>query len=286
MEGSEFVVLPADDHVHSEWSWDAPGGSMERTCARALDLGLPAVAFTEHADYTAWIVLAGELDDHEHLKAFVTSDGTLAPPALDLDGYLECVQRCRDQFPQLRIISGVELGEPHWHSGVAASLLKAGQFDRVLGSLHCLPFEAGFSEPPNLYRRRSAAEVVREYLAEVPRLIKGFDAFAVLAHIDYAVRFWPSQAGPFDPREFEDEFRHALRELADSGRALEVNTRGQVHPEIIRWWRDEGGTAITFGSDAHDPTALAHGFHEAVAVVEAHGFTSGRHTHDFWTRSG
>jgi len=286
MEGSEFVVLPADDHVHSEWSWDAPGGSMERTCARALDLGLPAVAFTEHADYTAWIVLAGELDDHEHLKAFVTSDGTLAPPALDLDGYLECVQRCRDQFPQLRIISGVELGEPHWHSGVAASLLKAGQFDRVLGSLHCLPFEAGFSEPPNLYRRRPAAEVVREYLAEVPRLIKGFDAFAVLAHIDYAVRFWPSQAGPFDPREFEDEFRHALRELADSGRALEVNTRGQVHPEIIRWWRDEGGTAITFGSDAHDPTALAHGFHEAVAVVEAHGFTSGRHTHDFWTRSG
>jgi histidinol-phosphatase (PHP family) len=286
MEGSEFVVLPADDHVHSEWSWDAPGGSMERTCARALDLGLPAVAFTEHADYTAWTVLAGELDDHEHLKAFVTSDGTLAPPALDLDGYLECVQRCRDQFPQLRIISGVELGEPHWHSGVAANLLEAGQFDRVLGSLHCLPFEAGFSEPPNLYRRRSAAEVVREYLAEVPRLIKGFDAFAVLAHIDYAVRSWPSQAGPFHPHEFEDEFRHSLRELADSGRALEVNTREQVYPEIIRWWREEGGTAITFGSDAHDPTALAHGFREAVAVVEAHGFRSGRHPHDFWTRSG
>jgi histidinol phosphatase-like PHP family hydrolase len=43
------VVLPADGHVHSEWSWDAPDGSMERTCARALDIGLPAVAFTEHA---------------------------------------------------------------------------------------------------------------------------------------------------------------------------------------------------------------------------------------------
>ena len=280
------MVLPGDGHVHSEWSWDAPGGSMERTCARALDVGLPALAFTEHADYTAWTVLAGELDDHEHLKAFVTSEGSLAPPALDLDGYLECVQRCRDQFPDLRIISGVELGEPHWHTGVVGKLLKAGEFDRVLGSLHCLPDEARFSEPPNLYRRRTAAEVVRAYLAEIPRLIAGSDAFAVLAHIDYAVRTWPAKAGPFDPHAFEDDFRHALRVLADGGRALEVNTRGQVHPEIIRWWREEGGKAITFGSDAHDPAALAYGFREAVAVVEAYGFRPGRHPHDFWTRSG
>lgn len=257
---------------------------MERTCARALEMGLPAVAFTEHADYTRWTVLEGELDDHEHLKAFVTPEGSLAPPALDLGGYLECVQRCRDRFPALRIISGVELGEPHWHSGVAADMLKAGGFDRVLGSLHCLPFEQRFSEPPNLYRRRPAAEVVRTYLAEIPRLITGFDAFAVLAHIDYAVRSWPGDAGPFDPQEFEDDFRHALRVLADSGRALEVNTRGPVHAEIIRWWREAGGQAVTFGSDAHDPTALAYAFTEAVAVVETCGFRPGRHPHDFWTR--
>ena len=68
------VVLPADGHVHSEWSWDAPNGSMERTCARAVDLGLPAVAFTEHADFTTWIVLASDLDEHRHLKAFATPD--------------------------------------------------------------------------------------------------------------------------------------------------------------------------------------------------------------------
>lgn len=286
LEASHFVVLPADDHVHSEWSWDAPGGSMERSCTRALELGLPSVAFTEHADYTTWTLPAGALDDHEHLKAFLTSDVSLAPPALDLDGYLETVQRCRDLFPELRIISGVELGEPHWHSGVAASLLEAGEFDRVLGSQHCLPFEQGFCEVADLYARRPAADVVREYLAEIPRLISGSDAFAVLAHIDYAVRDWPAPAGPFDPKAFRDEFRHALRVLADSDRALEVNTRGQVHPEIIRWWHEEGGKAITFGSDAHEPTALAHGFREAMAVADAAGFRPGRHPHDFWTRWG
>lgn len=93
------VTLPADGHVHTEWSWDAPGGSMRRTCARAVKIGLPAVAFTEHADYTPWIVLTDDLDEHSHLKTFATPDGTLTPRALDLDGYLESLQRCREEFP-------------------------------------------------------------------------------------------------------------------------------------------------------------------------------------------
>ena len=43
----------SDGHVHSEWSWDARSvGSMEATCARAVALGLPSVAFTEHVDFT------------------------------------------------------------------------------------------------------------------------------------------------------------------------------------------------------------------------------------------
>jgi hypothetical protein len=130
----------------SEWSWDAPGDSMERTCARAVEMGLPAVAFTEHADYTTWKVVASDFAGHEQLTAFVTPDGTLTPPRLDLDGSLECVQRCRDQFPNLRVISGVELGEAHRHSDVAAKLLDPGQFDRVLASLHTLPVGQQFFE--------------------------------------------------------------------------------------------------------------------------------------------
>jgi histidinol-phosphatase (PHP family) len=284
-------VTPTDGHVHTQWSWDAPRGSMEATCAQAVDLGLPAVAFTEHVDYTSWVVLPGDLED-EHLEAFVTPEGLLTPPALDVNGYLECVQRCRERFRELRIMTGVELGEPHWHRELAASLIGIGAFDRVLGSLHCLPIDGQFSEPSDLYRRRAAAQVVRDYLAEIPRLVTGFHSFATLAHIDYAVRFWPAQAGPFDAHAFEDEFRHALRVVADSGRALElntaleVNTQRQLHPEIVRWWREEGGKAITFGSDAHDPAGLAHNFTAAVARVEAQGFRPGRHPYDVWTRPG
>jgi histidinol-phosphatase (PHP family) len=256
---------------------------MERTCARAAELGLPAVAFTDHMDFTAWRVTASDLDGDEDLKAFVAPDGSLNPPQMDVNGYLECVERCRNQFPELRIITGVELGEAHRNSKSAAKLLDAGRFERVLGSLHSLQVETHYLEPPGLYRQWPAADVIREYLAEIARMIRDSDAFTVLAHIDYAVRYWPTEAGPFDPRAFEDEFRHALRVLADSGRALEINTNGELRPLIIRWWREEGGQAATFGSDAHDPSGIGHRFHEATAMIEAHGFRRGRRPYDFWT---
>jgi histidinol-phosphatase (PHP family) len=82
---------------------------------------------------------------------------------------------------------------------------------------------------------------VRAYLAEIPQLVDGCGAFAVLAHIDYPLRYWPTSAGPLRLARFEGEFRHALRAVAGSGRALEVNTSGPLRPEIVRWWREEGG---------------------------------------------
>jgi histidinol-phosphatase (PHP family) len=185
-------------------------------------------------------------------------------------------------FPDLVILSGLEVGEPHWHADACARVLSGGAFDRVLGSLHCLPDGDSFAEPWALYPSRDAAQLVRDYLAEVAELVTGSDAFAVLAHIDYPVRSWPGDR-PFDPAAFEDHFRYALRATARSGKALEINTRIPLHSTILRWWRAEGGRAVTFGSDAHRPDLVGNGFREAAAMAEAHGFRPGPHPYDFWT---
>jgi histidinol-phosphatase (PHP family) len=278
-------ALPADNHVHTEWSWDAALGSMERSCARAIEIGLPAVAFTEHLDHTSWAIGLDIIPADHFLATLVAPDGSLTPPAFDATGYLAAIEDCRERFPSLRILSGLEIGEPHWHAAAVAKVLGAGQFDRVLGSQHCLPVGDGFNEPPSLYARNPAAAVVRQYLAEVACLIAESDVFSVLAHIDYPIRYWPQDtAGPFDLYAFQDEFRHALRALADSGRALEFNTKLPMDPVILRWWREEGGSAVTFASDAHEPLTLARGFADAAAVVEATGFRPGRHPYDPWRR--
>jgi histidinol-phosphatase (PHP family) len=277
--------LPGDGHVHSEWSWDTVTGSMLESCARAVDLGLPSIAFTEHADLTPWRVpaeFAPTLPDR--IRVHLGADHVLAPPALDVDGYLDCVAACRDRFPGLRIRTGIELGEPHWHPDAVRALLAGGRFDRVLGSVHSLRTADGDVMVDLGYAARPAAEVVRGYLAVALALVRECTDFAVLAHVDYAIRAWPAAAGPFDVHAFEDEFRAVLVALAGQDRALEVNTRLPLPPVLLRWWAESGGGAVSFGSDAHDPAKVGHGFAGAAALAESCGFRPQADPGEFWTR--
>ena len=280
------MSLPADSHVHSEWSWDARAvGSMEQSCARAVQIGLPAIAFTEHLDHTTWRIELEGPYAADYLTSVADPSGMLTPPAFDVAGYLEAIARCRERFPSLRIMSGLEMGEPHRHAQACAAILRAGRFDRVLGSLHSLPDRGTFAEPWGIYPHRDAHDVVREYLAGVTTMVAQSDIFSVLAHIDYPVRSWPVElAGPFDPTVFEEEFRGALRATAQSGRALEINTRLPLHRTILTWWHEEGGAAVTFGSDAHTPQLVGHDFAEAAQMAEAHAFRPGRNPYDLWGR--
>lgn len=283
------MTLPADSHVHSEFSWDTGGpesparGTMEATCARAVRIGVPALFFTEHLDLeTDWFTDPEDFADHE--RHLVGADGVVAVPRFDLEGYLESIERCRAAFPQLRIGTGLEVGQPHLHLAAAAVDMDLSRFDRILGSLHTLEFEGRRAEPNTLFRRLPAEEVLRRYLAEIPDLVAGDEPFEIVTHLDYAIRYWPEdEVGPFDPREFEQELRGAMAVIAHSGRALEMNTR-RLWPWMPQWWAEEGGHAISLGSDSHAPSALAHGFPEAMAMVEAFGFRAGRDPRDLWRR--
>jgi histidinol-phosphatase (PHP family) len=280
-------LLPPDDHTHSEWSWDATAGSMLGSCERAAALGLPSIAFTEHVDVTRWVLPTEVRDQLTRDAHRIGHDGRFDPPPLDVDGYLASIATCRARFPELRIVTGVEVGEPHWFAPQTRALLASGAFERVLGSLHSVPIDGrpwmvddllGPYAPGGL----TAADAVRAYLVEAAAMVRSFpDEVQVLAHIDYPVRRW---VGGFDPAVFEEEFREVLTVLAASGRALEINTRVPLAGTVVAWWRDVGGRAVTFGSDAHEPSAVAYGFAEAAAVAEANGFRPDRDPHGTWHR--
>lgn len=280
--------LPADNHVHSEWSWDAMHGSMDKTCERAQQLGLPSIAFTEHLDHTVWTTsteaLAGLQADHPFVM-YGDDAGNVTPPPFDVEGYLTSLDHCRSKFPNLTILSGLEVGEPHRHQEAVDAVMAGASFDRVLGSLHSLPRGNVFEEPGELFVHVGPDDVMRDYLAEVTRLVTDSTAFTILAHIDYPVRYWPNGPDAFDPGRFEDEFRGALRATASSGRSLEINTVLPLHVQIVRWWVEEGGESVTFGSDAHEPDELAQNLAEAAAMAEALGFRPSCDLFGPWRRS-
>ncbi|MGI5186718.1 PHP domain-containing protein [Promicromonospora sp. CA-289599] len=284
------MTLPADSHVHSEWSWDTGGpqshavGRMRATCALAVRIGLPALFFTEHLDVPdTWHAEPDDLMPHQ--QGFLNDAGRVDFAPLDADGYFDAIDRMRHDFPDLRIHTGVEFGQPHLFGAQAAEIVDLGLIDRVLGSLHTLDLGDGAAEPRTLFREHDPAVVMRAYLEQVPVMVQGSDAFDVFTHIDYAVRYWPAEAvGPFDPRLFEEGFRAAMRSIAESGRALEMNTR-RLWSWIPQWWAEEGGTTVSIGSDAHTPDAIAANFPEATAMLEHFGFRPGSVAEDLWTRS-
>ncbi len=277
---SEGWSPPVDSHVHTEWSWDAPReASMVRSCEQALAAGLPGVAFTDHLDFTSWT--DGDQIGAENLDPYRYSRMHL----IDIDGYLSALEDCRQRYPDLRIFSGVEIGEAHLFAASAAAMVARAGVERILGSLHAVPCDGRLTAADDLFRRMPAAKVMRQYFAELVRLVQGSDIFAVLAHIDFPRRMWPQAAGPYTECAFEEEYRAVLRALAASDRILEVNTKSPLaSADLLGWWRQAGGRAVSFGSDAHQPWRVGDKFKLAVDVVEAGGFRAGRARFDFWRR--
>jgi histidinol-phosphatase (PHP family) len=251
---------------------------MARACERAVADGLPAIAFTEHLDFTVW-----SADDRATADGLVDRYDARQLP-IDVEGYLAELAECRERFPELRIWSGVEAGEPHLFGASLAAHLRDGPLDRILGSLHALGVDGRLVGVGRLLYSDPAA-TMRRYLGEVVAMIEGSDVFQVLAHVDFPRRYWPGGPAKYVEKDYEEEYRAVFRALAASGRALEVNTSSPLASvDQVRWFHEEGGEAVSFGSDAHHPGAVGQRFDLAVDVVEAAGFRPGRDRFDFWRR--
>jgi len=242
---------------------------MERSCERALEIGLPALAFTEHADFVT-------LHKGQH--------------SVDIAGYHDEIERCRAKFKGLHILSGVELGEPHWFPGETAAVMAAGALDRVLGSIHCVRLDGKVVDASQFKTRAPAeqAEAVAEYFRETLRMVESSQPFEVLAHLDYPKRYWMDGQAPYREEDYEEELRAVLVAAAKRDLLLEVNTtRGHtLCPDItvVRWWHEVGGKAVQYGSDAHQPDKVAEGFLTATQMVESVGFKPARDPLGLWHR--
>jgi histidinol-phosphatase (PHP family) len=273
------TMRPPDNHVHTRWSWDTPDSStMRRACERAVALGLPAIAFTEHLDFTVW-----DPDDRATDEGLVERHASRHAD-IDAEGYFAELAEVRDRFPELRILSGVETGEPHLFEASVAAYLRDAPVDRVLGSLHSLSQDGRLYGVGHLLWR-DADGTMRRYLGELVDMIETSDVFQVLAHVDFPRRYWPGGVHKYVEKSFEEEYRGVFRALAQTGRVLEVNTTSPLASvDQVRWFHEEGGEAVSFGSDAHQPGAVGQHFDLAVDVVEAAGFRPGRDRFDFWRR--
>jgi histidinol-phosphatase (PHP family) len=253
------MTSPPDYHVHTRFSCDSKT-KMAAACEAAIARGIGEIAFTDHADFEP-------LDD---------CCGYLRPAA-----YLAEIERCRRRYgDRLTIRAGVEIGEAHVYQDQIAALLEAHAFDFVLGSLHWVDGRPAFGG--RYFNGQTLEAGLRAYFEPLACLAAEAD-YDVLAHFDIVRRAACRAFGlkTLDYTPYEKAIRRILRTLAERGKGLEINTAncrremGDPNPtlQVLRWYHEQGGEILTFGSDAHTPDAIGSCFDVARDMARAAGFT-------------
>jgi histidinol-phosphatase (PHP family) len=233
-------MFPADLHVHSTFSCDAKD-SMDAMCAAALEKGLTWLGFAEHLDYNPQDYGFGY---YNYAK------------------YSDEMERLRDKYAgRLRILKGLEFGEPHQYPREFEQQL-ALDYDYILGSIHCVGSD--FVGDPNFRQDYSLETFFQTYYEEVRKALE-FGGFDALAHLDFPKRYLKKDW-------YDETTMAALMELmVHKGIALEVNTSSlrkglnECCPGIdkVNLYLKAGGKRLILGSDAHSGADIGSDFERA-----------------------
>lgn len=247
----------ADSHTHSRCSFD--GSEPVRALGEAAERkGLRCLTVTDHYDCNCFDlpILLG--------TALASSQETA-----------ECAQAMQGR---LTVLFGAELGQPIQAPAAAEAVLAAAEYDFILGSLHNV---AGYPDFYDIdYAAYDCKVLFTRYFAELREMIRwgGFDA---LAHLTYPLRYLKAGVEEVWRSCFLDEAEQVLLALAQAGKGLEINTSNfrQINGgpgmelQLVRRFRELGGTVVTLGSDAHTAGAVGGGIREGASIAAQAGFT-------------
>lgn len=254
-------LLPMDLHSHSENSMDA-NHPVQEMCEAAIKKGIAIYAIT----------------DHYEVGGFEGED-------FDFDGYLEKsvreIQAAKDKYKdQLRLLTGIELGQPLEDIARAEKILASHPFDFVLGSMHNAPGRRDiyFYDPADKdYDLDKELEFYFVHLLDVIR----WGLFDSASHLTYPFRYiMERQKKPYPFRRWDDHLDTIVRTIAEKGLAMELNTSGitktpsHTLPEA-RWihrFKELGGEKLTLGADAHVPQKVGSGILQGLEIALAAGF--------------
>lgn len=264
-----MVCLPykflADCHSHSNCSFDGEA-PMAAMCARAEALGLAYYALTDHC----------ECDQYN------------GAPEFGGRKYFDSVRRAwreleetKKQFPKLRFLKGIELGQPLQNLPAALDVLSGRDYDVVIGSLHNI---AGMRDFYHLGRENLSETqldaVFKAYFDEMYEMLE-WGQFDTLAHITYPLRYVckPGERPSF--ARYAQQLDRIFKKLIETDKALEFNTSrllctdAPVLPdrEIFSRYHALGGRRVTLGADAHCPENVARGIPEALDMLREIGYT-------------
>lgn len=248
-----------DGHTHSGNSYDGEHDVIF-IAEKAEAKGLLGFAVTDHCDVERY--------QEDHLAQVIRQsifDAKLAASIFK---------------DRVKILAGMELGQPLSCIADAENALCLGNFDYVIGSLHGLNGQQDFYFVDFEKHRKEVPSILKAYFHQLLELVQ-WGKFNTLAHITYPMRYIVGVYHiPVDISFYQQQIDEIFRLLIEKEIALELNTSGLRQPlgemlpsqELLQRYYQLGGRLLTIGSDSHNAFDIGKGVSEGALMAKKIGF--------------
>ena len=265
----------ADYHVHTEYSDDSLY-PMEEVVKDAIRLGLDEICFTDHVDY-------GIKPDWDGPEPIVWRRGGSGEPDkiplvnVDYPRYEAEIRKLQEKYRgQITLRMGLEFGMQVHTIPLYEKLFARYPFDFILLSVHQVEDKEFWNQ--DFQRGRTREEFNRRYYEELLALVRRYRHYSVLAHPDLIARY--DSAGPWPFEKLRPILTEILKTVIADGKGIEVNTSCHRYGlkdltpsrDILRLYRELGGTVLTIGSDSHKKEHLGAFIRETMDELKEMGF--------------
>ena len=252
-----------DCHVHSSFSGDSDM-RCEDALNTAIGIGLKGVSFTDHLDF----------DYPNYDDVFL----------IDFDKYSEVINNLKKNFDKkIKVFKGIEVGiQPHVIDSTLG-VINSYDFDIVIASVHIvdkLDLHNG-----DFCKSKTQTEAYTRYLNEIFQMVKSFDNFDILGHLDLIRRYGCYDDKILEYNNYSDLIDCILKQVISKGKGIEVNASGfrynlgSTMPDfsIFKRYKELGGEIICTSSDAHTIEHIGYKFDYIKEMIAKAGFSYTAH---------
>jgi len=255
-----------DNHTHSNFSPDS-NISVAQAVATALQKGLMGIAITDHYDIDA------PIREQEFSFDPALQQAEIDRVVWEMGGKM--------QEEGFQVMKGIEVGLQSGSMEKIKNFTAQYSFDTVIASVHFL--DGGDPYMGTYYGNKDFKQAYGHALEEIYNTAIAYKDFDIIGHYDYVARYSPYGPGCRDITlaQFGDYIEPLLKFLAQEGKTFELNTKTYMNHKgyvpaldtaILRRFRQLGGEALSFGSDAHNTDRIGDKFEYYAHVAKECGF--------------
>lgn len=244
-----------DQHIHSYYSFDSKQ-PIEEYLDTASRLGLEYFVLTDHYDLN-----------------HINSGKDLS---FDISEQRKELKKLQKEYPNIKILFGIEMGYKPSELEHINKVLNENKFDIINFSLHELDDIDYYF--PDRFIKDGVDKTLQTYFDKQLEMVRSFDNFDVLCHIDYAFKTAYQIDSTLKIKKYENTIIEIMKELIKKDKAFEINTKVQEvlpieHTKyLLHLYKQVGGENLTLSSDAHEVARFRKDFDKYISIIKETGF--------------